>query len=317
MDFFKRLSQRKKQPASKAPHNESESLRLDTQSSSLDIHGGLAAAELGYYFEVLRIAQHQRDSHGEWEALENIGDVFARSGDNQQAASYYSQAVNLARGINDQRRETGSLLSLSGALEKVGETLQAKSYHDEAMAIARKSEGSILSDLGIHLASAGGEEYFKRAVNLFELHLQIARETGSRSGEEAALGNLGSAHLNLGFVHRAIDYFKKALVIAKELDDTDGKQAALGSLASAYTNVGDLQKATKCFDEALALSRETGNEHRLAINAFNKARLLNQQGDLTSALPLAREAAEIFGRRGDPNAHRAKELVAEILSARR
>jgi tetratricopeptide (TPR) repeat protein len=316
MDFFKRLSRRKKQPASKSTHNESEPLRLDTEeSASLGFPNGLAPAELGYYREVLRIAQYHRDFPEEWQALENIGDVFVRSGDNQRAAAYYEQALNLARGNNDQRRETGSLFSLSEALEKVGETGKAKHYRDEALAIARESEGTILSDLGIHLASAVGEEYLKRAADLFELHLQIAREAGSRASEEAALGNLGSAYLSLGFVHRAIDYFKKALIIAKELDDTDGMEGALGSLASAYKNVGDLQKATEYFDEALALSRETGNQNRLAINALNKARLLVQQGDLKRALPLAREAAEIFGRRGDPNAQRAKELVAEILSS--
>ena len=314
MSFFNRLTGRKKQPANKSPKAPSHG---SLESTSLGPYSGLTPVDLSYYDQVLRNAHQQRNYQKEWETLENVGDVFLREGDSRQAGAYYQQALNLARTINDRIRETGSLFSLSTALEKAGEKVRAKQYHDKLVAIARESKGAILSDIGIHLAAAGGEEYLKRGITLFELHLQIAKEEGNRKGEQMALGNLGTAYLSLGYIHRAIDYMKKALVIAEEINDDDGKQAALGSLATAYKNVGDLQKAGKYIDEAVNLSRETGNEYRLSINVFNKARLLVQQGDLERALPLAHEAAEIWGRNRDPNVERAKALVSEIVSSER
>jgi tetratricopeptide (TPR) repeat protein len=279
--------------------------------------GHMIALELGYYVELLGSARRARDRHKEWETLENIGDSLRRGGAHQEAADYYRQALELAREIDDQRRQVGSLFSLSDVLAKVGEAVQAGQCRNEALTIARKSKGAILSDVGVHLAGdTRNEEYLRRAIRLFELHLQLAREAGSRAGEEAALGNLGIAYLERGYLHRAVDCFKKALVIAREIADKDGEQAALGSLGRAYQRVGDMHKATEYFGEALELGRESGSESRLAGNAFNMARMFVQQGDLERALPLAREAAEIYERRRDSTAERAKELVARILSAR-
>lgn len=318
MDLLKRLFHPKSQPAVDRPRAESKppSRGKEYEAATHRVADEFALVELDYYQERLRIARLNADRHAEWEALENIGDVFRGGGSHHQAAAHYRQALDLARGIHDERREAGSLFSLSDAHEKAGEPVQAREYRNEALIIARKSQGAILSDLGVHLAGAGDEEYLRRAIPLFELHLEFAREAGSRAGEVAALGNLGSAYQVLGYAHRAIDCFKKTLAIAREIGDKDGEQAALGSLGSAYKHVGDMHKAAEYLDEALALGRESGNKERVAVNAFNRARLLVQEGDLQRALPLAREAAEIFERTGDPNTPRAKDLVARILSAR-
>lgn len=272
--------------------------------------------EMGYYHELLRIARLNVDRHAEWEALENIGDVCRRDGGHKPAALYYRQALDIARKIGDEPRQVGSLFSLSDVHEKAGETPQAGEYRNEALSIARKSQGAILSEVGVHLASTGDEDCLKRGIHLFKLHLKLAREAGSRTGEEAALGNLGSAYQQQGYVHRAIDCFQKALAIAREIIDKGGEEAALGSLGSAYKDLGDMQKAAEYLDEALALGRKSGNGRRLAVNAFNMARLFVQEGDLERALPLAQEAAEIFEQTGDPNTRRARDLVSRIRAAR-
>jgi tetratricopeptide (TPR) repeat protein len=319
VDLLKRLFHPKSRPAADRSRAESkpQARSREVEAMASRAAGDPALVELGYYHERLRIARLNADRHAEWEALENIGDTLGRGEMHQQAAAHYRQALALARGIHDERREAGSLLSLSDAHEKAGEPVQASECRKEALIIARKSQGAILSDLGVHLASTGDEEYLRRAIALFELHLDLARETGWRAGEVAALGNLGTAYRMSGYVHRAIDCYKKTLTITREIDDKDGEQAALGSLGSAYKDVGDMHKAAEYLDEALALGRESGNEERFAVNAINRARLLVQEGDLQRALPLARKAAEIFERTGDPSTPRAKDLVARILSAGR
>ena len=305
MSFLKRLLGQKKEPAG------------SQSSRTSDLPSQLAPAKIAYFKNRLAFAQRSGDRRSEWEALGQIGDVYNGQGAMEQAVKYYELALKVALEARAQPWELGSRLNLSSAYEKMGRTQQAEESQDAALLIARKSKGAILSEYGIYLAKTEEEEDLKRAVKCFEMHLEIARKMDSRSGEMAALCNLGGAYRIQGYIHRAIECFEQVLEGAREIGDTDGEQAALGSLGTAYKEVGDLKRAAEYQEQALAMGRETGNESRLAINAFNLARLYAQLGDLAKALPLAQEAAEIWERMGDPDVKRAKKLVDQILSEQR
>ncbi len=138
---------------------------------------------------------------------------------------------------------------------------------DEGMALGNL--GNAYSDLGETRRDLGetrrdlGET--RRAIDYYEQHLEIARETGDRRGEGTALGNLGFAYKILGETRRAIEYYEQALEIKRETGDRHGEGTTLGNLGNAYAALGVTQVAIEYYEQHLEIARETGDRRGEAI----------------------------------------------------
>ena len=62
------------------------------------------------------------------------------------------------------------------------------------------------------------------------------------------LGNLGIAYADVGEVRRAIDLYEQRLVIARELGDRRGEGTVLGNLGIAYKNLGEVRRAIDLYE---------------------------------------------------------------------
>jgi succinyl-CoA synthetase beta subunit len=71
-----------------------------------------------------------------------------------------------------------------------------------------------------------------------------------------------------------------------------------------------MQRAIGYYKQALGVMREGGDLEGIARTSFKMAELYNRQDEVAQAMPLAREAAEIWVRIGSPNAELAKQLLA-------
>ena len=78
----------------------------------------------------------------------------------------------------------------------------------------------------------------RKAIELYEQQLVIAREIGNRRGEGNALGSLGLAHEELGHARKAIAYHEQAIAIDRELGDHRGESISLGNLGNAHADLG-------------------------------------------------------------------------------
>ncbi len=92
-------------------------------------------------------------------------------------------------------------------------------------------EGVALNNLGIARAELGET---RRAIELYEQRLEIAREIDDRRGEGAALGNLGEALAKAGERGQAIARLQETLEIFEEIEApyADQARAALARLKS-------------------------------------------------------------------------------------
>ena len=106
-----------------------------------------------------------------------------------------------------------------------------------------------LSDLGNSYFNLGD---FRQAIDLHTQALAIARESGNRDGESAALTNLGFCYLSLGDYRQAIDLHTQALTIARDTGNRDGEGAALSSLGLCYYRLGDYRQAIDLHTQALS-----------------------------------------------------------------
>ena len=88
-----------------------------------------------------------------------------------------------------------------------------------------------------------------------------ARQVGDRGGEGTALGNLGSAHADLGETRRAIEFYEHVLTITREIGDRRGEGNALGGLGVAYKDIGETRRAIEFYEQQLIITREIGDRH--------------------------------------------------------
>jgi tetratricopeptide (TPR) repeat protein len=148
----------------------------------------------------------------------------------------------------------------------------------------RDAEGTALGNLGTAYADLGET---RRAIEFYQQHLQIARETGDRKGEGRALGYLGTAYADLGETRRAIEFYEQRLVIARETDDRRGEGSALGNLGTAYADLGETRRAIEFYEQDLQIARETGDRR-------SEGQTLGNLGLAYAALGETRRAIEFF-----------------------
>jgi tetratricopeptide (TPR) repeat protein len=86
----------------------------------------------------------------------------------------------------------------------------------------------------------------------------------------------------------------------------------LGNLGNAYLNLGEIKRAIGYCKQAIAIRREIGDINGIAIDSVNMALLYSDQGEVSQALSLAQEAAQIWSQIGSPNLQAARQLIADL-----
>jgi tetratricopeptide (TPR) repeat protein len=105
----------------------------------------------------------------------------------------------------------------------------------------------------------------RRAIDLEEQALAIAREIGHRASEAVLLANLGYCHADLGEIRRAIDFHERALAIAREIGHRTSEAVHLGNLGACHARLGETQRAIHLYEQALAIAGDINDRLRLSL----------------------------------------------------
>ncbi|AKB44301.1 tetratricopeptide repeat protein [Methanosarcina vacuolata] len=155
----------------------------------------------------------------------------------------------------------------------------------------------VLGNLGIAYNQIGET---KKAIEYYELALELSRNIGNRNSEGSLLCNLGISYRDLSKFEKSIEYFEQALQIAKDLKNKEGEGNLLGNLGSAYRCIGKLRQSIEFYEQALRIARDIGNrrieEHQLenignvyySLKEFKKAEKYNEQ-----AILIAKELGDV------------------------
>jgi tetratricopeptide (TPR) repeat protein len=87
----------------------------------------------------LSIFRDERDRKGEAWSLNNLGKVYRKVGQYEQAQQYLEQALSIRHEV-DRRGEGRTLKNLGTIHEMLGHKQQAMAYYKEALSIAREVE---------------------------------------------------------------------------------------------------------------------------------------------------------------------------------
>jgi len=268
-----------------------------------------------YLEQALTVAREIGDRRGEMAALGNMGSVYHQLGDLRRSIQYYEQVLEIARKDGDRRAESVALANLGGIYSDLGDNRRAIQCQEQSLAIKseigdRHAQIASLNNLANAYRNLG---HARRAFEYYNQALQIAREMGDRRGEAFALNNMGSTYSNLGDMQRALEHHEQALEIFREVGDRRSQGDCLTNLGFIYMSRHDTGRAMEYCEQALAIDREVGDMLGLALDSFNMANLLAQQGRFREALSYAEESASILEKAGHPDkTPQAHQLVAMI-----
>jgi tetratricopeptide (TPR) repeat protein len=139
----------------------------------------------------------------------------------------------------------------------------------------------------------------RKAIEICEQALVIDREIGNRRWESVVLGNLGNAYTVLGEPRKAIEFYEQALVIDCEIGNRRGEGADLGNLGVAYKNLGEPRKAIEFYEQQLKIVQEIGDRHGERTALGNLGVAYHNLGEPRKAIEFYEQQLKIVREIGD------------------
>jgi len=231
------------------------------------------------YETALQLADAASDRYGQWQALLNLGLLWAGR-DYARAGDYYRRALDLARTMDDPTTLAHSLNRLGNWHLNVEQPQEALRCHQEALA--------------------------------------TFQARSDRRGKAATLDLLGMASFLSGDLIQGTSYCQQAIVLLRELDDRQRLISSLVTLmmCGGVYETETLVEASVGFadalhfgEQALKIAGEIGSRSDEAHTLIQMAMCLGPRGEYARALEVAQQglaiAEEIEHRQWMAAGHRA------------
>ncbi len=224
----------------------------------------LAAGRLGEAGQHLwrALILHQEADYGRGTTLEQLGILFGRRGEADQAIKSLGHALEYYRTIGNLNGQAMALASLavvrSQSWSAEDGLKEAERAHELVQETGdRVTEACVLNRLAAVQTDLGR---YVEAVDNHNQALSLAVQTGARMPEVEAMLGLSAAHLALAAPDLSLDYARQALALA----DTIGYQGLYGQAlmmtAAAHGELSDVEQLANYARRAYAVAEETGEE---------------------------------------------------------
>lgn len=250
--------------------------------------------------------------------LSTLSYVYYHVDDYARSLAYREQAIRIRRELAIVPRLAEDLTDMGVLYLRLGDTDQAAQYLAEALATSVQAHSKVAesyarNQLG-ELAAAQGD--LEGALDQYHKSLQLQRETGSRRGEASALSNAGAVQVAMGDFQTAEIQLEQAAVIQESIGYAKGLAETQCRIANLRWITGRPDLALEACQFALSLAKADGDHHSACLAHVNLARVCASQGELKRAQSESRlglEEAEQTGSR--PLKALALLVSAQVLLA--
>jgi tetratricopeptide (TPR) repeat protein len=246
----------------------------------------------------LKMAQQAKDLNAEWQALIDLGFLWAQR-DYTQTGTYFQQALALARHMDDTITLAHSLNRLGNWYLNIEQPRKALLYHQEALTLFQHEHdqhglAETYDLLGMTAILGGdllkGTVYYQQAVVLF----QELDDRQGLSSSLATLAVLGGEYETETMVPaptsfvECVQYCEQAIKIAREIGQRSAEIYALCSLGQFQGPRGEYANALKVAQEGLALAEQIEHHEWMTMGHWELGTLYLD----ILALPEARASLE-------------------------
>jgi len=193
-------------------------------------------------------------------------------------------------------RNASAVKDLAEVLVKIdGEAARAKLLAEE--------KDLVTVELGQELMSQARrlfiQDGYKQAMGIYELALEIARQSGDKRITADALRGIGITCESQGNYTQALERLQASLRISEEISDKSGIARTLRYIGIVYSDQRNRTQALEMYQKSLNLSEEIGDKVAIAhaLNSIGNVR--QSQGNYTQALEVYQESLKIREEIGD------------------
>ncbi|GAA4895754.1 hypothetical protein GCM10023311_20630 [Flaviramulus aquimarinus] len=187
----------------------------------------------------------------------NLANVYADSGEFEQALDNYNKFLELAKKLNNRKYQIQALTNIGTLLtEKETRIKEGIQTLEKALAMAKKENiqqyvVSILLNIG--LSHKRNEDYSK-ALTYYQQANKLSRKTGDKYVELLTLNNLCNVNISLSNYHEAEIYAKNTLNMSKEMGSIEWQSSAWESLSHIYETKNNSEKALNAYKKHIKLN---------------------------------------------------------------
>lgn len=229
--------------------------------------------------------------------LYQLSNAYFISGDYRKAVELSSAANAIEFDLSETAERTLFLSSFdspyAGTAQVMGEVDRKGAFYKLADLLHERLTGSVLASTSVETSA--------EAIELAEAALRGFRERGDRTGEAAALANLGAACAEAGDSVRAIETLLQARNLCRELKDKRGEANTISKLVPLYAATNANRRSLDLATEALAIYQgfKDANGEMLSLMALGVLQTL--AGEYGSACEFHKRALVIARKLDDTN----------------
>lgn len=242
---------------------------------------------LNYAQKALKEAQKIGYFEGEGDILSNLGLIYSRLSDFDQALESYEKSLAIRKEQKNAKAIASSLNLIARTFSLKGDYPEALDYYQKSLDLRTKEKdisGLPWSHLGIaSLKEKTGD--LRGAIYHYEESLQLNRSFGEKRLEVQCLLGLGRIYTEQKNKEEGLDYLQRALDLAKELKAKPLLYEVYRALGEFYEKAGDSGKALDYYKLYQKIEREV-------LSSESRNRLKNQQ--IAFATEQSKREAEIY-----------------------
>jgi tetratricopeptide (TPR) repeat protein/transcriptional regulator with XRE-family HTH domain len=243
----------------------------------------------------IQAALHTGDRLSQANALNDLADLHAQTGDYPAADQALEQALGIHRDLGNRLGQANSLRERGRVRLLTSDYPAAAQTLEQALTIYRDlgdrlGQAYTLNILG-HARRAAGD--YPAAAKTQQQALDIYRDLGDRLGQAQALDELGDLRLATGDYPAAAQALEQALDIFRDLGSRLGEAIALSDLGDARRVTGDYPAAAQALDQALDIYRDIGDRGGEADALNRRGAVHRVSGEFAHAERCHQQALEL------------------------
>ncbi|HVU13216.1 MAG TPA: protein kinase [Phototrophicaceae bacterium] len=304
---------------------DADRFRVLRERGALHERIGAFEAARGDYEAALAAAQQQANRPGEWQALIDLGALWA-SLDYAQTGTYYRRAYDLAREL-DEPRLLASALNRLGNWHTNQEDLQvALQYEQEALRLFEEQDNQdgVLESLDLLGMTESIYGDFVAAERYSDRVLKMARERDAKPLIAQALvgqalialsGDVSVSPQPIPFEKR-IAAMEEALQIARSIGWRSNEAFLNSIFGMLLGRSGDYTQAMRHIDEATQIALEIDHQQWQIDAAVSRANILMEMGAPQMALDVVLPALELTRKVNAPYWERVLTSLLVLIDIR-
>jgi CHAT domain-containing protein/Flp pilus assembly protein TadD len=280
-----------------------------------DDQAGNSYAAIGHHLSALSIFKQLKDKQDDEATTEsNLGALYSKVGQNDDALKYLEQALQYRENRPDQCPLRGTLINIGVVFDAKGDKTNALTFLNRALGKGKddntcpKERASALTDIGKFYNDIGANEL---ALTYLCPSAKLPENISDKSLAAATHNNLGNSYYGLALNDKAPNdkvLYAKALEsydIAQRLFQQSKDQKSLATVLSnigvVYSVQGRNDEALKQFTQALELRQYLGDGQGEAIALNNIGEVRAAKGETVAARANFDQALPLFRAAGDRN----------------